>query len=83
MAGFSAEFAMGVGGRVPGAFIGATLAGDHTRVELGMHQVVRRFGLAQEKSCRGIANIRAIQVRRDAPTQHREMDGFSEAGVSA
>lgn len=65
------------------AFIGADAAGENARVELGMHEIAGRFGLAREDAQRGRANVGAIEIRADATAELLEMFGLTEAGVGA
>lgn len=64
------------------AFLETELASDNASVELRVDEVVRRFGLPENYLDGGVANVRTVEVGRDTPTQHFDMSGFGETGVS-
>jgi hypothetical protein len=65
------------------ALVGALLARDHARMELGMHELMRRFCLPHEHAPGGFADVGAIQIRCDAAPQMCEIVGFGETRIGA
>jgi len=51
------------------AFVAAYLTRENARMQLRMHDLVRRFRLPHQQRRRRIADIRTVQIRADAPPQ--------------
>jgi hypothetical protein len=82
-AGFGADPAVRMYVGVALAFLGAELTRDDARMELRMHELVRRFSLPREDARGGAANVGAVEVRVDAAPKLFEVMRLAKAGIGA
>ena len=64
-------------------FVSTELARQDAGVELCMQQLIGCFRLADQQPRRGTANIRAVQIRPNAPAKLRHVITFIQARVGA